>query len=251
MKISLRASLPLSEDVLEYAALDTIVPFRIFHKQLQRGRAMGYTKYQSIVSEQISDQIHTFSTLEYTGAATDVDYLFRLALPDSPINKLLYSTVDEFKATEEVQRADRRLKKRSNIPLEGLFGKIKDRLFKFNQREHIQTLFFDVMGLEPITVSETKFRANGKPEAKVDKVFQEKHKNNPVVAMYTSVSKLLKLRNAYVKSLIKMFGEDVDFNTTRRLRPTYNFAEIVTGRTSANSPYRLGLQCGNTLSKAI
>ena len=25
-------------------------------------------------------------------------------------------------------------------------------------------------------------------------------------------------------------------NTTRRLRPTYNFAEIVTGRTSANSP---------------
>jgi len=233
---SMIKDVPLSEDVLEYAALDTIVPFRIFHKQLQRGRAMGYAKYQSIVSEQISDQIHTFSTLEYTGAATDVDYLFRLALPDSPINKLLYSTVDEFKNTEEVQRADRRLKKRSNIPLEGLFGKIKDRLFKFNQREHIQTLFFDVMGLEPITVSETKFRANGKPEAKVDKVFQEKHKNNPVVAMYTSVSKLLKLRNAYVKSLIKMFGEDVDFNTTRRLRPTYNFAEIVTGRTSANSP---------------
>ena len=40
----------LTDDVLEYAALDTIIPWRIFHKQLQRGRAMGYEKHYSIVA---------------------------------------------------------------------------------------------------------------------------------------------------------------------------------------------------------
>lgn len=227
---------PLDDDVCEYAALDTIIPWRIAFQQMKKAASMGYEKYQSVVGEQISDQIHTFSTLEHTGAATDVDYLFRLSMPDSPINSLLHETVQKFKDTDEVARTDSRLKKRANVPEVGLFGKIKDRMFKLSSREHLQTLFFDVMKLEPVTVSETKMRDNGKPEAKIDKPFQEKYKDNPVVAMYTSMTKLLKLRNAYVKSLIKKFGEDIDFNTTKRLRATYNYDRIVTGRTSANDP---------------
>ena len=226
----------LTDDVLEYAALDVIIPWRIYFEQIAKGASMGYEKYQSIVGEQISDQIHTFSTLEYTGAATDVDYLFRLSLPDSVINKLLTETVQKFKEAPEVERADKLLRKRSNIPTHGLFGAIAEKFFKLGTREHVQTLFFDVMKLEPTTVNEDKLRVTGTPEAKVDKVFQDKHKGNPVVAMYTSIAKLLKLRNAYVKSLIKLFGEDTDFNTTRRLRPTYNYAEVVTGRTSSNKP---------------
>lgn len=238
----------LDEDVCEYAGLDTIVPWRIAFKQMEKAKSLGYEKYKSVVGEQISDQIHTFSTLEHTGAATDVDYLFRLAMPDSPINQLLRETVEKFKDSEDVQRADARLKKRFNVPTEGLFGKIRDRMFKLSSREHLQTLFFDVMKLEPVEVSETKLRENGKPEAKIDKAFQEKYKENPIVEMFTSMSKLFKLRNAYVKSLIKKFGEDIDFNTTKRLRANYNYDRIVTGRTSANDP-RLGFSAGNPLSK--
>ena len=226
---------PLDDKVCEYAALDVVIPWHILEQQQAKAASLGYEKYISVVSEQVSDQIHAFSTLEYTGAATDVDYLFELSLPDSPINKLLYDTVDKFKDMPEVVRADKLLKKRNNIPSEGLLGAVKDRLFKLSVREHLQTLFFDVMKLEPETTSD-KVRANGKQEGKIDKAFQAKHESHPVMKMFTSISKLHKLRNAYVKSLIRLFGDNDDFRTTRRLRPTYNYDKIVTGRSSASDP---------------
>lgn len=74
-----------------------------------------------------------------------------------------------------------------------------------------------------------KIRHNGEPEHKIGKSFQNMHKNNPVIKAFTEMSKLFKLRNAYVKSLIRMFGEDEDFRATRRLRPNYNYDKIVTG----------------------
>lgn len=227
---------PLDDKVCEYGALDVVIPWHIVDQQIARARDIGYAKYESIVTEQISDQIHSLSTLEHTGAATDVDYLFSLSYPDSPINTYLYNAADEFKNLPEVVKANRLLCKRNQVPESGLFGAVEGRIFKLSIREHVQTLFFDVMKLEPLTVSENKIRANGKPEAKVDKAFQDKHKDNPVMKLYTRLAKISKLRNAYVKSLIRMFGEDDDFRTTRRLRPNYNFDKIVTGRVSANNP---------------
>lgn len=240
----------LTDDVLEYCSLDVIIPFHIQKQQLQRGLDIGYDKYPIMVGKHLSDQIHAFSVLESTGALCDVDYLFKLALPSSPINNEIEKLEAEFYNTKEVKRASNIIAKSRNIPQNGLFGDVTTNLFKIGTSEHMQTLFFDVMHLEPVNSGE-KFRPNGQPTHKVDKEFQGRHKANPVVAMFTGITKAYKLRNAYVKSLIKLFGSSEDFRADKRLRPTYNYDKVVTGRSSANDPNLQQVPSRSELGKHI
>lgn len=239
---------PLSEEVLEYASLDVIIPWRVMFKQMQRAKDIGYSKYKSIVGNQISDQIHSFSLLESTGAKCDVDYLFKLSLPSSPINAEIQRLEQQLYGSKAVKRAAKLLAKSIHMPSEGLFGAVDaSAMIDLNKAEHKQVLFFDVLGLDPAEDTkfnpegEIKLRKNGKPLYKIDKAFQAKHKKNPTVAAFSNISKAYKLRNAYVKSLIKLWGSSLDFKADQRIRPTYNYDKVVTGRSSADKPKLLGL----------
>jgi DNA polymerase I-like protein with 3'-5' exonuclease and polymerase domains len=245
----------LSDDVLEYCSLDVIIPYHILRQQLQRSLDIGYDKYEIMVGKHLSDQIHAFSKLESTGALCDVDYLFKLSLPSSPINQEIEKLEKVFYESKEVKRASAVLAKAKNIPQEGLFGPTTQNVFKLGTAEHVQTLFFDVMGLEPTDDDKfnkvVRLRPNGKPFHKIDKVFQGRHKSNPIVAMYTGIGKAYKLRNAYVKSLIKLFGVSEDFRFDKRLRPTYNYDKVVTGRSSADNPNLQQIPSRSELGKQI
>lgn len=229
----------LTDDVLEYCSLDVIIPFHIHAMQLQRSIDIEYAKYEIMVGNHLSDQIHAFSKLESTGALCDVDYLFKLSLPSSPINQEIEKLEASFYETKEVKRASSLIAKARHIPSAGLFGDTTSNVFKLGTAEHMQILFFDVMHLEPVNSGE-KLRSNGEPTHKIDKEFQGRHKSNPVVSMFSGITKAYKLRNAYVKSLIKLYGSSEDFRADKRLRPTYNYDKVVTGRSSADNP-RLGL----------
>jgi DNA polymerase I-like protein with 3'-5' exonuclease and polymerase domains len=229
------ADVDLDEQVQEYAGADVIIPFLIHEKQIQRAKDIGYEKYESMVSQQISDQIHAFSILESTGAGADIDYLFKLNLPNSPINQEIKNVEREFLDSPEVAKANQIILKTSNIPKFGLMGAVNVQKFDLSSQEHKQILFFDVMKLKPLKESD-KLRPNGKPMGKLDKDFQAAYADNPMVSLYTKLNKAYKLRNAYVNSLLKLWGESDDFKHDRSIRPTYGYLGVVTGRTSAKDP---------------
>jgi len=229
------ADVDLDEGVQEYAGADVIIPFRIHIQQLKRAKDIGYDKYESMVAQQISDQIHAFSILESTGAGADIDYLFKLNLPNSPINEEIKNVEREFLNSPEVARANKIILKDANIPKFGLMGAVDVMKFELSSQEHKQILFFDVMKLKPLKESD-KMRPNGKPFGKLDKDFQAAYKDNPMVSLYSKLNKAYKLRNAYVNSLLKLWGESDDFKHDKSIRPQYGYLGVVTGRTSARDP---------------
>lgn len=229
------ADVDLDENVQEYAGLDVIVPFRVCEQQRRRSRDIKYDKYQSMVSEQISDQIHAFSILETTGAGADIDYLFKLNLPNSPINEEIRNVEREFMNSPEVKAANKVICRDDNVPKMGLMGRVEVTKFDMSKAEHKQILFFDVMKLKPLKEGE-QIRENGKKAGKLDKDFQAAYADVPLVALYSKLGKAYKLKNAYVNSLLKLWGESEDFKHDRSIRPTYGYLGVVTGRTSASDP---------------
>lgn len=229
------AEVDLDEDVQEYAGLDVIVPFLIQEQQVRRAKDIKYKKYRSMVSEQISDQIHAFSIMETTGAMADIDYLFKLNLPNSQINEEIRSVERDFLESPEVRRANKEICATDDVPAFGLMGKVSVNKFDLSKQEHKQILFFDVMRLKPLKEGEKK-RENGKPTGKLDKDFQEAYKDVPLVALYNKLGKAYKLKNAYVNSLLRLWGESEDFKHDRSIRPSYSYLGVVTGRTSASDP---------------
>ncbi|WOL24412.1 DNA polymerase [Yersinia phage fHe-Yen9-02] len=241
----------LDENVQEYAAVDVIVPYHICMAQRRRAKDIKYEKYESMVSQQVSDQIHAFSIMEVSGAMADIDYLFKLNLPNSPINQEIQQVEKKFLSSPEVREANAKICKDDQIPAFGLMGRVDANKFDMSKSEHKQILFFDIMKLKPLKESDAAARSNGKKNGKLDKDFQEAYKDNPLVNLYTKLGKAYKLRNAYVKSLLKLWGESEDFKHDRCLRPQYNYLRIVTGRTSASDPNLQQIPSRSEMGKLI
>ncbi|AQT28647.1 putative DNA polymerase I [Erwinia phage vB_EamM_Yoloswag] len=244
------ADVDLDESVQEYAGLDVIVPFLIAEQQVKRAKDIKYAKYNSMVSEQISDQIHAFSIMETTGAMADIDYLFKLNLPNSPINEEIKNVERDFLNSPEVKAANKAILVDDDVPKFGLMGRVEVTKFDMSKNEHKQVLFFDVMKLKPLKEGEKK-RDNGKPTGKLDKDFQEAYKDVPLVSLYNKLGKAYKLKNAYVNSLLRLWGESEDFKHDRSIRPTYSYLGVVTGRTSASDPNLQQVPSRSELGKLI
>ena len=237
-------TIDLDGDLVEYCCLDVVVPYLIHLKQKRRAKDIGYSKFMPMVIGQMSDMLHTFACLEHNGLKTDMDYLFYLQGLDSPIREEIKSISGDLYNTKGVKRANELLGKRAGVPSKGLFGKGSVQKFKVNKKEHLETLFFDVMGLKPISVGK-----NGKP--KVDKKFQAKYEKKKEVALFTKLSKAKKLYNAYVKSFIKQWDVDDDMRCDARIRPHFQFLDVVTGRTSAKKPSLQQIPSRDVLGKHI
>lgn len=219
----------LEGPVLTYMALDVIVLHHIRKLQIKKAKDFGYEKYQSVVSEQLSDLVHALGNLEYNGAYIDIDWLFKLKSQDSPIVSERARVIKALNATKGVQKTNTQLIKESGAPAVGLFGRVNLQIFNIRKEEHKQKLFFEVLGLKPIFM-----KKDG--TGKIDKDFQEKYKDVEEVKLYNELTKLNKLYNAYVKSFIRQWGADADMRYDTRIRPRFGYLDVVTGRTSAKKP---------------
>lgn len=238
-------STSLSEDLIEYCALDVMVPYAIHLAQKQRAADIGYTMYDKVVRYQISDMLHCFSCMESHGTMIDVDYLLSLRSKDSPISKEILKLESNILETPECQKAERILRKKQGVPANSLFeAESKTRLLSLRKRDHLHLLFFDVLKLEQPNVGKSGFK-------KIDKAFQEANSDNKIVKMYSDLTKAKKLSNAYVKQFLGFWQNDDDFRSDRRVRPHYNFATVITGRTSASKPSLQQIPARSTLGKLI
>ena len=246
------AKTDMNEDLVKYMTLDVVVPLAIHWQQQRRAIADGHGKYVSLVSEQLSDLVHGFSRMETTGSGLDVNYLFHLRTPASPIEKVITEMTTDLLATPAVKEANKLLLRKEGIPEKvGGWAAAGAPTQKFNLRTdaHKKLLFFQVLGLEPLAFGKAKDGEQGK--GKLDKTFQAHYKNIPEVKMYTELGKAKKLKNAYVNNFLKLLASDNDFRSDYRIRPNYNYLGVVTGRTSASDPNLQQVPARSELGKHI
>lgn len=237
------------KNVLHYCTLDTCVPFAIHEQQKKRALLDKYAKYETVVTKEISDTIHAFSTMEFNGMGLDIPYLFYLKTQDSPIEQEIQKRISAILSSEGAKKANRVLGKAKGIPEGHVFGGMisQDKhtvtTLKLNKPEHKQVLFFDVLGLKPLSV--------GKSGAgNIDAAFQKAYAHVPEVAQFSNLEKAKKLKNAYVKSFLKKLGSDPDLQKDGRIRSSYSFY-IVTHRTASKDPNLQQIPSRSALGKHI
>lgn len=247
----------LDDKLLRYCSLDAVVPWAISQKQLELAAHIGHKKFESMVTEQLSDTIHTFSVMEINGNLIDVSYLFYLKTPQSPIEGVIKKITQNLLDTPAVRKANKIILKNKGVPTNGLFGEVNTNVFSLGKHDHKQILFYEVLALEPIAgkgdwkKKAVEAKKDEKKGGKLDKVFQKAYAAVPEVAMYTELSKAVKLRNAYVNSFIKLLGTSDDLKTDKHIRPSYKYLEVVTGRTSASDPNLQQVPTHSELGKHI
>ena len=215
--------------LVEYACYDVSLLIAMREQQLLRAAEEKHTKYENVVKNLIGNTIHTFSTMNVNGILIDQPYLWGLSSSNSPINQEVLKMEDALLSSEEIRKAEKLIGKDSNIPTSTLFGDvIKRTTFSLRKKLHLRTLFFKVLKLEPINV--------GADGPSLDKEFQEEYRDNPLVSAYTNLNKAKKIRDAFVKSLIKIVSKNEDAKLTGRIRSSYKYLMVVTGRTSSTDP---------------
>lgn len=244
---------PASKDFLIYTAMDVISLLAMKKQQIARASKMTiagkvYTKYfVRHMINQMSDTAHQLSHLREDGSNLDRAYLRSLLASDSPLRKEAKRIALQMRAFPEVQEANKQLLAESGFKAGGLFNTSASAnwVFRVNKPDHKRKLFFDVMGLDP--VSQTESGANA-----VDSDFIDAYKDrNRVVSVYGEYQAIEKLQSTYVKGWHRQLNSSIDSATDDHMRADYTFFDVVTGRLASRKPNLQNIPSRGKLSKII
>lgn len=237
---------------LEYAATDVVSIIHIRPEQIARAdrhEFLGKTYkpyFMRHMMYQMSDTVHHLSQLMATGSLIDRKYLRSLRGSDSVLAVAIKELNEEFRTFPEVQKANEILLEESGFKTGSLFGGTKKQwVFSFNKSAHKTKLFFEVMGLTPVSQTQTGADA-------VDKEFIEHYKDrNFLVEKFGEYQAATKLLSTYVKGWYKKLTTEIDGATDNFLRAAYKFFNVDTGRLASADPNLQNIPARGKLSKII
>lgn len=224
-------------DFIEYGAMDVQSILGIHEQQKERAKYLFVGDkpflpyFKRIVLYQMSNTVHSLSHMMEKGSQIDKAYLALLKSNSSPLLKLLNEAKTKMLESKEVKLANKRLLKANTgqASNKGLFG-TGISVFDFGKQDHKEMLFFNVMGLKPVT-----FTKNKNPQ--INKTFIKHYeKDYPIVEAFGKYQKLSKLWSAYVKGWWNKIQASADAKKDWRLRASYGFFNVVTGRLNSYDP---------------
>lgn len=225
---------------LDYCALDCLIPLAIHREQLKRAEITNYRKYKNLCLIQQSANEMSAASMEHRGVLLDAEYLSNLLKKGSSLDTLIEEASSDMQHTDGVQRANEIIKEQQGLANSGgLFDDVVDvqeMYFNPSKAEHQQILFQDVLELEPVMGFQKKARDNGKEAYKLGKAFQQEHRFVQEVSLFNRISKLKKMKSAYVKAFLGWIKETADGILTGRMRPSFGFIYVVTGRSNSSKP---------------
>lgn len=227
------------QSFLDYCAIDVTGILALHNAQIaqakktfsvENGEKTSYYKdFMNVVLTQMSNNIQVFASMEHRGIHLDRKHVSFLKTKESPISQAIYKYAKSFNKTEEAVQANDILLAEEGVDTSkgGLFD-IKPWIFSIDKPAHKLTLFFQVLGLKPIS-----FGKAGQP--KLDKNFKSTYKDNEMVKMLSDFEKLKKLKSSYVDAFARFLNE-ADGKTDSRLRPQFGFFKVLSGRSNSDSP---------------
>jgi DNA polymerase I-like protein with 3'-5' exonuclease and polymerase domains len=244
---------PSDKDFLDYAVLDVQCLIGIQEQQLARAKLLKLGSksylpfYRNLVVKQMSNTVHTISHMEQRGVYIDGYYLAHLKSKESPLVQSIADTKRELFSLPVAKEANQRLlEKNSSVSYAkgGLFNS-SSWVLNLNKPEHKIVMFLDVMGLEPLTKTKT-----GQPQIdkNFQKVYADKHRE---VKLFTVYQETTKLWGTYVKGWYQKIKDSPDGSFDGRLRPSYGFFRVVTGRLNSQDPSLQQVPSRGKLSKYV
>lgn len=237
------------KDLATYAAMDAVITFRLRDVFLEEAAAQDYLyQLKNLMYNLYTHTIRLFSDIERTGSPVDRTHLRNLLTNDSILLKRMEEINNNLKKNPNVIKAN-------EILLSKQQGKTKVRplisnpwVFDFAKQGHAQTLFFEVLGLQPGPVG-----ASGLPS--VDSTFQDIHSHIPIVAEFTDWALMRKMFDSFAKKLyacVDPTTPNIDHNTDCRIRPDFMLSTVVTGRVACRNPNLQNVpRADNPAKKAI
>lgn len=221
------------EEIAEYGSYDVLTIYHLALLQIRAANKRGYKDFGKLVTQQIGIMQMVFAFMEARGILVDKQYLMQLASPIGPLADRIKETITKLYALKAVKKANKiLLRQRKGVESgSGLFaGKEDPFIFQIGNAESLQVLFFDVLKLEPLR--ETK---EGK--GSIDKKFQKAYKDTHIaVKLYSEYNRLMKLKSAFADSILQTLNESADAREDGRIRNSYWFITVLTGRSSATDP---------------
>lgn len=228
---------PNDPNFMLYAGTDTVSIFHIRLQQIEKAQHQvidghNYGPYfVRHMLHQMSDTAHQLSHLREDGSLVDAKYLRFLTSIDSPLRIEMKKLSDAFRIFPQAVEANNRILADSGLKAKGLFkSKAASWALSLSKHAHLRVLFFDIMGLKPI--SETK---GGQPCVDKEMIAAYKDKN-PIVESYSEYSKLSKLLSTYAKGWYKKLRSNSDSIEDSHLRPDYSSFDVATGRLASKNP---------------
>lgn len=240
---------PLAESI-QYATIDAVSIYYIHlcQRDTARRRGPSYKMFLKSVVEQISDMLHVFIDMEHNGTPVDKEYLLLSRAKTSTLHQMLDQINIDFKKSPAAQKVNTLLLKKSGAPRDTLWGGEVPWVFKISKPMHRHMLFFEELKLKPVTIGE-----GGMP--KTDKAFQavygESGTNVKEVVLLTKYNQVSKLINTYINGIWKMLIKNEDAKVDNKLRATYNFVKVITGRAGAEKPGFQQIPSRGKLAKLI
>jgi DNA polymerase I-like protein with 3'-5' exonuclease and polymerase domains len=191
-----------------------------------------YPYFKAHLKHLMTKTVVSISHMETDGSPVDMDYLKLLMSKESPLLKKLSELEAQFLEFPNVKATETQLMANTGRAATSLFGgNYGSNAFKMNKKEHLDRLFFEVMGLEAVSFSKKK------KERAVDKIFVAAYKADyPEVKAYGEYGAATKLMSTYIKGWYKKLMSSMDSARDHILRPSFGFFTIVTGRLNSFNP---------------
>lgn len=218
------------DDIMRYGVIDVLTVYFIGLEQIRIAEARGYPNFEQFMRKQMGPMILAMTTLEHNGIPVDMEYLENIASPLGELANMIRESAQRIMETEAAKKANSLLLEETSYQKQGMFGTVKEpQLFNIRKTAHLQTMFFDVMGLEPISS-----KADG--SGSLGKSFQNTYRHTTEVRLYTEYQKLNKLKTAFADAIYEYMETHMDMMDDKRLRPVFTYLDVLTGRSSTVKP---------------
>lgn len=181
------------------------------------------------ISEHIySPALFMFARAEKSGFRIDIDHLYELQSPNSPLIKAMKEIDETFRKDEDVIAVNKKLANRESGGLKPLFG--VPWVFSPDKKAHLIELFVKRLKLEPLKYSEKT------EEPSLDTAYYENYASESILAKKMAErQEIKKLLTSYLDQIRNFLENDPECEDGR-VRPQFRLDTVVTGRTSCQEP---------------
>jgi DNA polymerase I-like protein with 3'-5' exonuclease and polymerase domains len=234
------------DKLIPYAADDVINTQLIFRYMRICGRTSGEWDSTIKLAEFLcSGTFRLFAKVKRNGLFANLKHLRVLASSNSPILQRMDEIKRLMMKSDAVQRTNKRLAADQSGNQQPIFGtKTYPYVFQINKPAHLQALFFETMGLEPLKPKIGKVNDTPSVDKAFYETYAEHHEEVKLVQEYVS---LKKLATSYTNNILEFVDpnatksddpqwSNIDTSTDSRVRPDFGFTNTVTGRPSCIKP---------------
>lgn len=247
------------DNLAEYGGLDVTANWHLLFALAQSAATQpnNYTPHWwNSMIYQMSQGIKFFSNVTYNGFWLDQEYNAELQKDKGLLQTELDAINASLRASPHVRKLNEQILEEMTGGMPALFDEDEedgdDWVVDINRPDQQQRLFFDIMGLKPISMTKT-----GKPQVNVD--FQDAYGKpdspnlkelHPEVEAFVALQAAKKMRGTYITKLANYMQEPD--GSDGRIRPEFGITKTVTGRTNSRNPNFQQIPRGQTeLRQAI